>query len=225
MTGRAALIVFAKVPEPGTVKTRLTTLLTPGEAAELYEAFLLDSLDTYRKLPVSVRLYVDAPAEEVPPTIGHGVGLFRQRGEGLGPRMLNAFVETFVAGFERVVIIGTDHPTLPAAFIELAFQELASPLRIVLGPSDDGGYYLMGMNDLAPALFEGMTYSHGAVFEQTLERADALPAETTILPPWYDVDTPKALCRLIADLDATDVGAERTRAVVDRLRRTHPTLT
>ena len=224
MTGGAALIVFAKVPEPGAVKTRLTGLLTPEEAAELYGAFLFDSLDVYRSLPVAVRLYVDAAAADLPPEFaGENVELCRQRGEGLGARMLNAFVETFVAGFERVVIIGTDHPTLPSAFVERAFQELEEPLHIVLGPSADGGFYLMGMNDLAPTLFEGMTYSHGAVFEQTLERAHAV-AHVSILPPWYDVDTPDALRRLIADLDATTGGAERTREVIARLRKNHPAL-
>lgn len=226
MTRAAALIVFAKVPEPGAVKTRLTSLLTPEDAAELYAAFLRDSLDTYRRLDADVRLYMTAPAEAVPTDlVGTGITLHRQQGDGLGARMLKAFVETFVAGYERIVIIGTDHPTLPLAFVERAFEELAEPLRVVLGPSDDGGYYLMGMNDLHPALFEGMTYSHGAVFDQTLQRAQALAAQTSILPPWYDVDTPDALRRLLADLFTTEGGAERTREVAARLRRTYPTLT
>ncbi len=227
MTGRpAALVVFAKVPVPGAVKTRLTSLLTPAEAADLYAAFLRDSLDAYRALPAAVRLYLDAPAEAVPPDlVGEGVSLHRQQGDGLGARMLKAFVETFVAGFERIVIIGTDHPTLPLAFIGRAFEELTEPLSVVLGPSDDGGYYLLGMNDLHPDLFEGMTYSHGAVFEQTLRRANALAAHVSILPPWYDVDTPDTLRRLVADLDTTEEGAERTREVLTRLRGKYPTLT
>ena len=216
--GREALIVFAKVPAPGAVKTRLTALLTEAEAAALYDAFLRDALDAYAGLGPAVRLYLSGdgalPADLVP----DGVSLHAQRGEGLGPRMLRAFAETFVAGHERVAIIGTDHPTLPLPFVELAFSELARPLSTVLGPSDDGGYYLLGMNELYGELFDGMTYSHDGVFDATLRRAEATPASVTVLPPWYDVDTPAALERLAADLAARDPGLEgdprRTREML-----------
>lgn len=207
---RAALVVFAKLPEPGTVKTRLTTLLTPTEAAQLYEAFLHDSLDAYAQLDADVRLYLapsDCPVpEEFTPD---GVSMHTQRGDGLGARMLNAFVETFVAGYERVFIIGTDHPTLPLVFVERGFEELLTPLSIVLGPSDDGGYYLLGMNEVYPQLFEGMAYSHPDVFAQTLERAESTGAAVSVLPSWYDVDTPDALRRLVADLAAGAVSEPR----------------
>ena len=226
---RAVLLVFAKLPEPGAVKTRLTPPLTPAEAAALSEAFLRDGLDAYRALPADVRLYTDASPEAVPPAlVPDGISLHAQRGDGLGARMLSAFVEAFVAGYERAVVLGADHPTLPLAFVERAFEELAEPLRVVLGPSDDGGFYLLGMNDLYPSLFEGMTYSHAAVFEQTLARAQA-EAAVSVLPPWYDVDTPGALRRLAADLrsdSAPDSGApERTREVMARLRGKYTDLT
>lgn len=222
---RAALLVFAKLPVPGTVKTRLTSLLTDAEAADLSEAFLRDGLDAYCTLPVDVRLCVDAPPEAVPPGLApDGVTLHAQHGDDLGARMLHAFVEAFVAGYERVAVIGADHPTLPTEFVALAFEELVEPLRIVIGPSDDGGYYLLGTNEVVPALFEGMTYSHDAVFEQTLARAqDAAPV--SILPCWYDVDTPETLRRLAAELDGTSSGPERTREVIAALREKYPTLT
>lgn len=197
---RDALLVFAKLPVPGEVKTRLTGLLSEAEAAELYEAFVRDALEAYGPLPMDVRLYVNAPPDAVPPgLVPGGVALHAQRGDGLGERMLRAFVEAFVAGYERVVVIGADHPTLPVDFVRLAFEELAEPLRVVIGPSDDGGYYLLGMNDLYPALFEGMAYSHGAVFEQTLARAQEV-APVSVLPAWYDVDTPAALRGKYPDL-------------------------
>lgn len=214
-----ALIVFAKAPEPGAVKTRLTGLLTDDEAARLYDAFLRDSLDAYARLGVAVRLYLAPSSGDLPDDlVSDGATLYTQRGEGLGERMLNAFVETFLAGFERAVIIGTDHPTLPLAFVERAFDELASPFTTVLGPSDDGGYYLLGMNEVYPRLFQGMSYSHDEVFADTLERAHATPASVSILPPWYDVDTPDALRRLAADLIADEEGARRTREVMAELR-------
>ena len=230
MTDRVALIVFAKVPVPGTVKTRLTSLLTEEEAAALYGAFLRDSLDAYAALPADVRLYLAGDAAALPPgLVPETVSLHRQRGDGLGARMAAAFADAFVAGYERAVVIGTDHPTLPLAFVERAFQELGPPMRLVLGPSDDGGFYLMGMNDLHPGLFDGMAYSHGAVFEQTLARAERLAAQPVILPTWYDVDTPDALHRLLADLDASrgdpEPVAPHTRTLLTRLRSIHPTLT
>ena len=97
-------------------------------------------------------------------------GSFVQQGDGLGEKMRRAFEQTFAVGYERVVIIGTDHPTLPPAFIQEAFTRLRSPETVVIGPTEDGGYYLLGMDAPRPALFRGMTYSHGDVFAQTVAR-------------------------------------------------------
>ena len=121
----AALIVFAKVPEPGKVKTRLTEFLTPAQAAGLYAAFLADALAQYTALGVAVRLYLGPtetpmPAGIVPAT----TTIHTQVGADLGTRMSHAFLETFLAGYQRAVIIGTDHPTLPSAFIAEAFKSL-----------------------------------------------------------------------------------------------------
>jgi len=216
-----ALLVFAKAPVPGAVKTRLTTLLTDEEAAALYEAFLGDSLAAYATLSVDVRLYLAPSPGHVPDGIvPAGVALQTQRGDDLGQRMLNAFVETFLAGYERAVVIGTDHPTLPLAFVQHAFRELSTPFTTVLGPSDDGGYYLLGMNELYSQLFRGMAYSHAGVFADTLQRAQATPASVSILPSWYDVDTPDELRRLAHDLEADADGPQvrRTREVMAVLR-------
>lgn len=221
-----ALIVFAKMPEPGRVKTRLTDLLTPDEAARLYAAFLEDALAQYADLGVAVRLYLAPPPPAAAPAwVPDGVTLHEQAGEGLGARMQRAFLETFAAGAERPVIVGTDHPTLPDAFLRLAFETLQTPRSVVLGPSDDGGYYLLGMNEFYPQLFAGMRYSHADVFAQTLDRAAGLSAEVTVLPPWYDVDTPAALRRLHADLAASGAdAAPATRAAVADLAARYPTL-
>ncbi len=196
-----ALIVFAKVPEAGRVKTRLSPPLSPEAAAALYEAMLRDALAQYAGLGATVRLYLSPsekslPADLVPP----GVSVHMQQGADLGARMQRAFLETFLSGVERAVIIGTDHPSLPSVFVEQAFQSIEAPRSIVIGPSDDGGYYLLGMHDFCPALFSGMTYSHGSVFAETLARAGEQEAEVTILPTWYDVDDAAALEKLRGDL-------------------------
>ncbi|MDZ4700635.1 MAG: TIGR04282 family arsenosugar biosynthesis glycosyltransferase [Rhodothermales bacterium] len=224
----AALIVFAKVPEPGKVKTRLTELLTPAQAAGLYAAFLADALAQYTAVGVHVRLYLSPtetpmPAGIVPET----TTVHTQVGADLGPRMSHAFLETFLAGYARAVIIGTDHPTLPSAFIQEAFGSLAEdPYSIVIGPSEDGGYYLLGMNEFYPQVFEDMTYSQDRVFEETIQRADTSGAGVvSVLPTWYDVDTPDELIRLIHDLPNADPSAlPRTRDVLGALVKAYPAL-
>ncbi len=223
--GKNALIVFAKIPQPNKVKTRLKALLTAEEAAALYDAFLKDALATYQRLGVDVHLYfgpseLDVPADLQPP----GVSIHEQKGEGLGPRMAAAFAERFVAGYQRCVIIGTDHPTLPLAFIQQAFDVLAEPGSVSIGPSEDGGYYLLGMNKFYPQLFDGMAYSHADVFSQTLTRAADAEAAVHILPIWYDVDEPETLQRLIGDLKTSDLPLARTRRMVTKLEGAYSAL-
>ena len=231
----ACLLVFAKRPEPGRVKTRLTALLTPDEAAALYEAFLRDALGAYADLSredggPEVRVHF-APEPDAAPDdslVPAGVAVHAQRGDGLGQRMHHAFLDAFAAGYERVVVVGTDHPTLPLDFVQVAFDMLREPRRVVLGPSEDGGYYLMGLNELYAGLFD-MAYSHASVFADTLEAASRTPAEPIVLPPWYDVDTPADLARLVADLqDRSDPAAKaltrRTNEVLARLVRAYPAL-
>lgn len=218
----SALIVFAKPPEPGRVKTRLTTVLSPTEAARLYRAFVQDALDQYAQLPADVRLYLSPTEDEaslgtIPPT----VECFEQKGPTLGARMRQAFADTLAAGYERTVIIGTDHPTLPSAFITEAFRVLTSARALCLGPSTDGGYYLLGMSAFYPEVFEEMEYSHDTVFAETLARAARTDAQLTILPLWYDVDTPNDLKRMQRDLVERPDGAPRTRAVLAALEKSY----
>jgi uncharacterized protein len=210
-SGAGALIVFAKKPEPGRVKTRLQGLLSGEESAALYEAFLLDALDDFSALPANLMLYFPEADWPVPPVYAeHAHRLGRQRGHGLGEKMENAFMEAFRDGYRHVVIVGTDHPTLQTVFVARAFRELAAPGHIVIGPSDDGGYYLLGMNAFYPALFRNMTYSHPAVFSQTLQRGMSTGAGLVVLPGWYDVDTPGTLYRLAAELQEDPARAPRT---------------
>ncbi|MEF8795375.1 MAG: TIGR04282 family arsenosugar biosynthesis glycosyltransferase [Salinivenus sp.] len=212
------LLVFAKVPRPGDVKTRLTPFLTPREAARLYDAFLRDALALYARLEANVRLYLAPPL----PDDGLGdvpdrISVHEQRGEGLGPRMAHAFEAAFRDGGDRVAVVGTDHPTLPLSHLRQGFEALDGEPAVCIGPSEDGGFYLLGMSAFYPQLFADMTYSHGDVFTDTLARIGATDAELTVLPQWYDVDTPEALARMIADLRETDVDAPRTRRAVERL--------
>lgn len=221
---KSALIVFAKKPEIGKVKTRLTTEFTPQEATELYTAFLQDALEMYKALPADVRLYV-APPDEMPShLVPQGISTHVQKGKDLGERMLMAFVETFAAGYENAIIIGTDHPTLPTFFIEMGFDMLRKPFQIVIGGSEDGGYYLLGMNEFYPVLFEDMTYSHDAVFDMTFERATTSDAQVVLLPTWYDIDTPADVKRMIGELEVCENQLPRTRTFIQSLVEIYPDL-
>lgn len=222
---KSALIVFAKVPEPNKVKTRLTSLISPEWASRVYDSFLLDALDMYESLNVDVRLYFSSPPDAIPDRFRLGwLSLHEQKGDGLGQRMATAFAETFVKGYDRAVIIGTDHPTLPVSFVEHAFTSLDEPYGIVIGPSDDGGYYLLGMNEFYSELFKDMAYSHDQVFDQTIERVKQTNAALHILPEWYDVDTPEALRRLIQDIDHSTFPLTRTREILKVLTEEYPAL-
>lgn len=192
----AAVVVLAKRPVAGRVKTRLSPPLTPDEAAALADALLGDTLDrlaaaSLRFAGRTVRLYLDEPdGFDAPP----GVSVHRQAGGGLGARMLRAVVESAAAGARRIVVVGTDSPTLPAAFVDLAVDALAEPRTVVLGPTPDGGYCLIGVNEIVPSLF-AMEYSHDGVFAETLSRAADAGLAPVILPEVPDVDDG-------ADLDA-----------------------
>lgn len=226
ITGSCCLLVFAKVPRPGRVKTRLTPPLAPEAAARLYNAFLRDALDVYAAQatgedplglgePVAVRLYLNEPA---PPGLApEAVRVFEQAAGGLGEKMADAFAHAFAAGYERVVVVGTDHPTLPVALLGEAFRQLREPLACVVAPSDDGGYVFLGLNDLVPDIFE-MDYSHRYVFVDTLDRVSRNSMTPVVLPGHYDVDDGDDLDRLLAEWHGGAPVGERTAAVLATLK-------
>ena len=222
----SALLVFAKKPVAGTVKTRLTQLITAAEAAEVYSAFLADAAVQYRDLDAQLRYYI-APGAAENGVDRHAIGMpidsviRQQNGDGLGERLANAFRDAFESGVALAAVIGTDHPTLPTVFVERAFRELKSPRRVVIGPTVDGGFYLLGMNEFRPALFAGMTYSRPDVFQTTIARAGEEGVDVVVLPMWYDVDTPASLIRLWKDIRGGTAAPTATRAVLSRIAEAH----
>jgi uncharacterized protein len=214
------LLVFGKLPVPGEVKTRLTPPLTAIDAARLYEAFLRDTLDVGRMAGVDVWLCLAPPADPIPTgLVPDGVHVVVQQGADLGARMENAFASAFEAGYAEVVIIGSDHPTLPVWVLSEAFRRLDQPGALCIGPSEDGGYYLLGMNEPHAALFQDMAFSRDDVFEETMKRARNLGLHVTRLRVWFDVDRAEDLDRLARDLEAHDRLAPHTRRVLEELRR------
>jgi uncharacterized protein len=193
----ALLIIFAKEPRPGQVKTRLTPPLSPLQAAQLYHNFLLDILEEMRQVAVvRLALAFSPPAAQdffrdlAPP----GTDLFPQEGADLGERMSRACAHGFNAGYSPVLLRGSDTPDLPAAVVAEAREVLAAgEAQVALGPATDGGYYLVGLSEPQPQLFKGPVWSTGTVLEDTLDMARQQGLAVHLLPTWSDIDTPADL--------------------------------
>ncbi len=194
------ITVMGKASVPGRVKTRLEPRLGPEKCAELNSAMMHDTLTRLQRLEGNVQLVLALSGNPSPGDVPDGLLIEAQQGPDLGARMLREIAKGLAAGHEAVILIGTDHPTLPLAFVEEALRALEAPRSVVLGPSEDGGYYLIGMSALHPELFRNMMWSTESVFAETAARAAHLDADLTILPPWYDVDTAVDLDRLFEDL-------------------------
>lgn len=191
----SCLIIFAKNPVPGKVKTRLTPYITPHEASELYKAFIVDITTNSLKLRSdrTTVAYTPSNAETVFLELcGQSVTLLPQKGRNLGERMKNAFRHSFDEGAKRTVIIGTDSPTLPLSYIRKAFDALNN-VPIAIGPTFDGGYYLIGLSERSDSIFDDIEWSTSSVFSNTLDRIKAVNKQIYVLPPWYDVDTSGSL--------------------------------
>lgn len=186
-----ALIVFVKYPEPGKVKTRLAKFIGFERAAELYREFAAMTLRNGEQLANAVRFAFFTPPEkraelcELFPGQWHW--LEQHASPDLGVRLHHAISRVLALGYRRVLTIGTDSPTLPPAYLEEAAAQLGEH-DVVLGPAEDGGYYLIGVKAAPIALFEGIAWSTEEVFAQTLQRAEALQLSVHLLPQWYDID-------------------------------------
>jgi len=187
------LVVVAKAPVPGEVKTRFSPHLTPAEAADLYRCFLQDRIKEIGKLK-GIDLAVAFTPADARDTFAritsNGFKLFAQKGENLGQRLNNVFLAKLARSYDAVSIIDSDTPDLPGSIVEQSFQTLMSRgVDAVFGPCDDGGYYLVGMRRPHPELFQDIPWSSAAVLTITLERAAKLGIRTKLLPGWNDLDT------------------------------------
>ena len=193
-TNARAIILFARDPVLGQVKTRLHPFLDPETILELYTCFLSDSIrkicsvksaDAFIGIyPSDLSGYFSRLQGQFP------VQVFMQDGKDLGERMSNAFQQRFNDGYERVAIIGSDSPSLPVGTMEKA---LNSDKDFIIGPSTDGGYYLVGMAGKPIPVFEGVAWGSDRVLAETLERVKQSGCSLEVLPPWYDVDRPEDL--------------------------------
>ncbi|MBI3292752.1 MAG: TIGR04282 family arsenosugar biosynthesis glycosyltransferase [Elusimicrobia bacterium] len=202
MDASPAVVVFIKAPVPRTVKTRLVPALSFTQAAALAESFAQDAIQWITRLGREGGwrvwiAYQPHPQWPTPAWVGQPLPWFPQQGQHLGERLKTAFDQVFQQGDRPVVVMATDSPTLPPRYLSEAVQLLQHQQpEVVLGPSDDGGYYLIGLQRLQPQLFEEIPWSTPLVFEATRTRVEHQRLPMSVLPPWFDVDAPQDLVRL-----------------------------
>jgi len=206
-SGLAALAVMTKAPEAGRVKTRLTPPLSAEEAASLNICFLRDtaaaiSRTTERGRAKGVGVYTPPGSEAAYSAIlPEEFILVPQRGDAFGERLTAATDDLLQLGFDSVCLINSDSPTVPSAAFAQAVEILSQPNDcVVLGPSDDGGYYLIGLKKGHRRLFEQIDWSTERVLEQTIAAAREIDIPVCLLPAWYDVDDRATLSRLCQEL-------------------------
>jgi rSAM/selenodomain-associated transferase 1 len=211
---------MAKVPGAAPVKSRLHPSLTPGRATELYRCFLLDRLDALAGVPGIARVVAFTPpdaADRLASLVPAGFRCVAQRGADLGARLDTLLTMLMAEGHRGAIAVDSDSPTLPMAFVAEAARVLEqNEADVVVGPCDDGGYYLIGLRAPCPALFANVPWSTPAVLPLTLERARSLGLATHVLPAWFDVDTEPDLRRLHEAMKAGG-GPPRTLAFVAAL--------
>jgi rSAM/selenodomain-associated transferase 1 len=204
--------IMAKSPRAGEVKTRLTPPLSPPDAAELYRCFLLDKIAQVRALAGAQAAIAYTPAEDrsVFQALAPGFLLLPQRGPDLGARLADSLGQLLALGHAAAFAIDSDTPTLPTAYLARALDLIATPeTDLVLGPSEDGGYYLIGLRTPHRELFDDMPWSTSQVVPETLRRAAAKGLTVASLPSWFDIDTPEDLERLRASLGSSPENAAR----------------
>jgi uncharacterized protein len=224
---RSVLAVFGKRPEPGAVKTRLGEALGDEFAAQAHAAMLFDLLDLWSSehtiAPGGRRVLAYAPEDAGPwfdSRVSPAFALQPQADGDLGQRLHAFFAGEFEEGASRVVVIGSDSPTLDPTIVISAFLCLEGR-DVVIGPSTDGGYYLVGCRAPVPPIFTDIDWSTPFVLDQTIDRLRDTGLSLSLLPPWYDVDTPEDWCFLGAHIRALhraglDPGLPRTEALLGR---------
>src|SRR5271167_4733795 len=214
------LVVMAKAPRAGRVKTRLAQSLPVEAVTELYRCLLDDTMALARSLG-TVEIAIMCPAsdvEELTRLTRGVVGVVAQKGEGLAAGLTSVFAQFAAAGRRRVVAFNSDSPHLPASVLECAFEALVAS-DVVVGPTHDGGYYLVGAKATHPTLFEGDGMGTKSALEALLARARALHLSVGFTDPFYDIDMADDLIRLAAELRLAPARAPRTAAWLKQWER------
>ncbi len=197
-----ALIIFARQPASGKVKTRLTPALSPTRASQLYHCMLADTINRFESLEGVDRILFYTGGEDAESyfrNLWPDLRLRPQKGADLGSRIEEAFSLVFASGYRSAAIIGTDSPDLPVSFVIDAFRLLSDGnTEAVFGPAEDGGYYLLAVKRVYSDLFHEISWGSGQVLRESLEKAESMGIRVSKLPMWADVDTSEDLAGLVA---------------------------
>lgn len=220
---RRLLLIAAKVPQAGRVKTRLDTSdkqITAEQAAALADAFLRDTTEkaARRFVPCDVWLALDEAPTELPEAARNGFLTVSQEGADLGDRLARLFARGFAEGYDHILVISSDTPHLPPAFLIDGWGRLRdAETDLVLGPTDSGGTYLLGLKQNRPELLQTFVWSTTGALSQTNEMAQNAGLRVAQTPVWYAIDTWSDVQRLHTDLARGSVVAPHTQAALSQL--------
>jgi rSAM/selenodomain-associated transferase 1 len=205
------LVVMAKAPRPGTVKTRLAPSLSPEDGAAFYRCLLEDTLALAHSLS-GVEVAIMCPgsdALELAQLAGKGAKVIAQKGDGLAAGLTSVFAHFAKGAQQRIIAFDSDSPHLPRFVLEDAFETLSAN-DVVVGPTYDGGYYLVGAKGSYPTLFANDGMGTSSALERLLSRSRVLELSVGYAPPFYDIDVSDDLTRLAEELRPTPARAPRT---------------
>ena len=212
-----AVICFTRVPRAGQTKTRLMPYLSGEQCAELHWAFLRDLSNIYASLDADLLVaHTPDPDWKKLKNVFPSAYFFPQEGADLGAKMNHALNLALSMGYEKCILTGSDLPMMTAAHLLSGFDSLGNA-DVTLGPTSDGGYYLVGVKEESPFLFENQTYGFGNVFDNTIAAIHA--AEKSFCPalPCDDVDTPEDLQRLLKTLNPDSHTATYLKSLGEKL--------
>jgi uncharacterized protein len=205
------LVIMAKAPKPGLVKTRLASSLSPAAVTDFYCCLLDDTLALARSLgDVEVAIMCpDSDVNELAQLAGSQASVVAQKGEGLAAGLTSVFTHFAAPGRQRTIAFNSDSPHLPRSVLEDAFETLAAH-DVVVGPTHDGGYYLVGAKASHPTLFTRDGIGTSSALERLLSRARTLGLSVGFAAPFYDIDVVDDLTRLAEELRLAPAKAPRT---------------
>jgi len=223
--GDRVLVIMAKAPRPGTVKTRLLRSIPAEAVTDLYRRLLDDTMALAHSLS-GVKVAVMCPAsdvQELAQLAGLATAIVAQQGDGLAAGLISVFARFAASGRQHVIAFNSDTPHLPVTLLTNAFETLAAH-DMVVGPTHDGGYYLVGAKAAHAALFHGARMGTNSAFDTLLERARRLELSVGFTDPFYDIDTEDDLTRLAAELRLAPGRAPRTAAWLEEWQKVVPQL-